>query len=91
MSAQPSDDFSFVFGVISAVVVGGTSIAGGEGAVWRTVAGAFFARADDERLQPSPGRSDLAAHHPGLCVILAAVGIDTWNAPAGMSPFGDVA
>lgn len=42
LSALPSDDFSFVFGVIAAVVVGGTSIAGGEGAVWRTVAGAFF-------------------------------------------------
>ena len=36
------DDFSFVFGVIAAVMVGGTSIAGGEGAVWRTIAGAFF-------------------------------------------------
>jgi len=42
LSALPSDDFSFVFGVIAAVVVGGTSIAGGEGAVWRTVAGALF-------------------------------------------------
>ncbi len=40
--AQPSDDFSFVFSVLTAVIVGGTSIAGGEGAVWRTVFGAFF-------------------------------------------------
>ncbi len=42
LTAQPSDDFSFVFAVLTAVIVGGTSIAGGEGAVWRTVLGAFF-------------------------------------------------
>ena len=42
ISATPSDDFSFVFGVIAAIVVGGTSIAGGTGAVWRTLLGAFF-------------------------------------------------
>jgi len=42
MSATPSDDFSFSFDVIAAVVVGGTSIAGGEGSIWRTVLGAFF-------------------------------------------------
>ncbi len=41
-SAQASDDFSFIFIVITAVVVGGTSILGGEGAVWRSVMGAFF-------------------------------------------------
>ena len=28
--------------VIAAIVVGGTSIAGGEGSIWRTVLGAFF-------------------------------------------------
>ncbi|MEM9563050.1 MAG: ABC transporter permease [Actinomycetota bacterium] len=42
LTAQPSDDFSFVFSVLTAVIIGGTSIAGGEGAVWRTVLGAFF-------------------------------------------------
>ena len=42
LTAQPSDDFSFVFSVLTAVIVGGTSIAGGEGAVWRTIFGAFF-------------------------------------------------
>ncbi len=39
---QPHDDFTFVFSVLTAVIVGGTSIAGGEGAVWRTLFGAFF-------------------------------------------------
>ena len=42
LTAQPSDDFSFVFAVLTAVIIGGTSIWGGEGAVWRTVVGAFF-------------------------------------------------
>ena len=35
ISAQPSDDFSFVFAVLTAVIVGGTPIAGGQGASWR--------------------------------------------------------
>ncbi|MEP4195796.1 MAG: ABC transporter permease [Aliishimia sp.] len=42
ISAQPSDDFSFVFAVLTAVIVGGTSIAGGQGAIWRTVVAVFF-------------------------------------------------
>lgn len=41
-SAQASDDFSIIFAVIAAIVVGGTSIAGGSGAIWRTIAGVFF-------------------------------------------------
>ncbi len=42
ISAQPSDDFSFIFAVLTAVIVGGTSIAGGSGAIWRTVTAVFF-------------------------------------------------
>ena len=42
ISAQPSDDFSFVFAVLTAVIVGGTSIGGGQGAIWRTVVAVFF-------------------------------------------------
>ncbi|MEZ5217513.1 MAG: hypothetical protein R2715_13255 [Ilumatobacteraceae bacterium] len=78
LSAQPSDDFSFVFGVISAVVVGGTSIAGGEGAVWRTVAGAFFIALMTNGFnlhQVDPIWQRIIQG----CVILAAVGIDTWS------------
>lgn len=41
-SAQASDDLSVIFAVIAAIVVGGTSIAGGSGAIWRSVAGVFF-------------------------------------------------
>jgi ribose transport system permease protein len=41
-TAQASDDFTFVFVVIAAIVVGGTSILGGDGAVWRSLLGVFF-------------------------------------------------
>ncbi len=78
LSALPSDDFSFVFGVISAVVVGGTSIAGGEGAVWRTVAGALFIALmtngfNLHQVDPIWQRVIQGG------VILLAVGIDTWT------------
>lgn len=42
LTAQASDDFSLAFAVIAAVVVGGTSIAGGHGAIKGTVVGVFF-------------------------------------------------
>jgi ribose transport system permease protein len=42
MSVRATDDFSLVFAVITAIVVGGTSISGGYGAIWRTVLGAAF-------------------------------------------------
>ena len=41
-SAQASDDFSVIFAVIAAIVVGVTSIAGGSGAIWRSFVGVFF-------------------------------------------------
>ena len=84
LSAMPSDDFSFLFGVISAVVVGGTSIAGGEGGVWRTVFGAFFIAFmingfNLHQVDPIWQRVIQGA------VILAAVSIDAWarRRPAG--------
>jgi ribose transport system permease protein len=84
LSAMPSDDFSFLFGVLSAVVVGGTSIAGGEGGVWRTVFGAFFIAFmingfNLHQVDPIWQRVIQGA------VILAAVSIDAWarRRPAG--------
>lgn len=77
MSATPSDDFSFSFDVIAAVVVGGTSIAGGEGSIWRTVLGAFFIAFmingfNLNQVDPIFQRIVQGG------VILAAVGIDSW-------------
>ncbi|NIA25691.1 MAG: hypothetical protein GWP04_08995 [Gammaproteobacteria bacterium] len=78
MSAQPSDSFSFVFAVIAAIVVGGTSIAGGEGAVWRTVLGALFIAImingfNLHQIDPIFQRVVQGS------VILGAVGIDAWS------------
>lgn len=80
-SAQASDDFSFIFGVIAAIVVGGTSIAGGEGAIWRTVIGAaviaFMVNGLNlHQIDPIYQRFIQGA------VILVAVGIDTWSGTA---------
>lgn len=74
-SAQASDDFTFAFSVIAAVVVGGTSIAGGSGAVWRTVVGVVFIALLNNgfnlnQVDPIIQRIILG------CVILLAVGID---------------
>jgi ribose transport system permease protein len=41
-SAQASSGQELAFTVLAGIVVGGTSIAGGEGAVWRTVIGVLF-------------------------------------------------
>jgi ribose transport system permease protein len=42
LSAQASSGTDIAFTVLAGIVVGGTSIAGGEGAVWRTVVGVLF-------------------------------------------------
>jgi len=78
LSAQPSDDFSFVFSVLTAVIIGGTSIAGGEGAVWRTVVGAFFIALltngfNIHQIDPIIQRLVQGS------VILAAVAADNWT------------
>lgn len=77
-SAQPSDDFSFVFSVLTAVIVGGTSISGGQGAIWRTVTAAFFLAFLNNGFnlhQIDPIWQRLIE---GM-VILIAVGIDAWT------------
>ena len=78
ISAQPSDDFSFVFAVFTAVIVGGTSIMGGKGAIWRTVAAAFFLAFMNNGfnlLQVDPLWQRIIL---GL-VIVIAVALDSWS------------
>jgi ribose transport system permease protein len=78
MSAQASDDFSFVFGALAAVVVGGTSIAGGAGAVWRTIAGALFIAMMNNGFNLNQVDPIFQRIILGL-VILAAVGVDAFS------------
>lgn len=78
ISATPSDDLSFVFSVIAAIVVGGTSIAGGEGTVWRTILGAFFIGLLSNGFNLHQVDPIYQRIVQGL-VILGAVGIDAWS------------
>ena len=78
LSSTPSDDVSFAFSVIAAIVVGGTSIAGGEGTIWRTIFGAFFIALlgngfNLHQVDPIFQRIVQGA------VILGAVSIDSWS------------
>lgn len=78
LTAQASDDFSLVFTVIAAVVVGGTSIMGGFGAVWRTVIGVFFIAFLGNGFNLNGIDPVIQRIIEGL-VILAAVGLDAWT------------
>lgn len=78
LTAQPGDHFSFVFAVLAAVIVGGTSIAGGDGAVWRTVFGALFIALiingfNLRQIDPIIQRLIQGG------VIVAAVAVDNWT------------
>lgn len=78
LTAQASDDFGLIFTVIAAIVVGGTSIAGGSGAIWRTVVGVFFIALLGNGFNLNGVDPIFQRIIQGL-VILAAVGIDAWS------------
>lgn len=78
LSAQAADDFSFIFSVIAAVVVGGTSIEGGVGAVWRTIAGVFFIAFLVNGFNLN-GVDPIYQRIIQGVVILIAVGVDSWS------------
>lgn len=78
LTAQASDDFSIIFAVIAAVVVGGTSIAGGAGAVWRSVVGVFFIAFIVNGFNLN-GIDPVYQRIIQGAVILAAVGADAWS------------
>ena len=70
--------------MLAGIVVGGTSILGGEGAVWRTVVGVLFIALvgngfDLLRLDPLYEQITLGV------ILLLAVGIDAWSRVLGSS------
>jgi ribose transport system permease protein len=79
LSAQASTgDVSLTFAVLAGIVVGGTSILGGEGAVWQTVVGVLFIAliANGYELQ----HYNVLYEQITLGVILiAAVSLDSWS------------
>ena len=79
LSAQASTgDTRLAFTVLAGIVVGGTSILGGEGAVWRTVVGVLFIALIGNGyillgLDPLYEQITMGA------ILLAAVGLDVWT------------
>ena len=77
-SAQSNLDVNIVFDVITIVVVGGTSLAGGIGAMWRTAVGiALLATISNGFvvLQIDPNYQDIIK---GVIIIIA-LGVDVWS------------
>jgi ribose transport system permease protein len=78
LSAQANAGTFLAFTVLAGIVVGGTSIMGGEGAVWRTVVGCLFIALIGNGfnllgLDPFYRQITLGA------ILLVAVGIDAWS------------
>ncbi len=79
LSAQSSSGGAFLtFTVLAGIVVGGTSIMGGEGAVWRTVVGCLFIALIGNGfnllgLDPFYQQVTLGV------ILLLAVGLDAWS------------
>jgi ribose transport system permease protein len=78
LSAQASSGAFLTFTVLAGVVVGGTSILGGEGAIWRTVIGCLFIALVGNGfnllgLDPFYQQITLGV------ILLLAVGIDAWS------------
>ena len=64
-TAQWNANSGIEFDAITAIVLGGTSLFGGEGAIWRTVLGAFFLRDDRQRLRPARDDAPMAIRDQG--------------------------
>lgn len=78
LSAQANSGTFLAFTVLAGIVVGGTSILGGEGAVWRTVVGCLFIALIGNGfnllgLDPFYRQITLGG------ILLVAVGIDAWS------------
>lgn len=70
-SAQPALGFGYELDAISAVVIGGTSLAGGEGTIFGTVIGAFIVRTLSNGLQIMGIPQEWQIVATGVVVILA--------------------
>jgi ribose transport system permease protein len=78
LSAQAGGGETLAFTVLAGIVVGGTSIMGGEGAVWRTFVGVLFIALvgngfDQLGFDPLYEQITLGV------IMLLAVGIDAWS------------
>jgi len=82
LSAQADSGQNVTFAVITGVVVGGTSIMGGEGAIWKTVVGVLF-------VALVGNGSNLLGVDPLFqqivlgAIMVLAVGLDVWSRQRG--------
>lgn len=78
LSAQSSSGTALTFTVLAGIVVGGTSILGGEGAIWRTVVGVLFIALVGNGFDLL-GIDALYQQIALGAILLIAVGIDAWS------------
>ncbi|WP_375479739.1 ABC transporter permease [uncultured Jatrophihabitans sp.] len=77
LSAQSSQGNTLTFTVLAGIVVGGTSILGGEGAIWRTVVGVLFIALVGNGFDLI-GTDPLYQQIVLGALLLLAVGLDAW-------------
>ncbi|MGW8358767.1 ABC transporter permease [Streptomyces wedmorensis] len=77
-SGQPGIGVGFEFAVLTAIVVGGTSITGGEGAIWRTLAGVTLLTLIDNGITLL-GIDPVYAQIIQGAIILSAVSFDAYT------------
>ena len=83
LSAQASSgDTALAFTVLAGIVVGGTSILGGDGAVWRTVVGVLFIALIGNGYALL-GLDPLYEQITMGVILLAAVALDSWSRWSG--------
>lgn len=78
LTAQASSGTTLTFTVLAGIVVGGTSIMGGEGAAWRTVVGVLFIALVGNGFDLL-GLNSLYEQITLGVILLLAVGIDAWS------------
>lgn len=78
LSAQAGPGTALTFTVLAGIVVGGTSILGGEGAVWRTVIGVLFIALVGNGFNLL-GVDALFQQITLGVILLLAVGVDAWS------------
>ena len=78
LSAQATSEQALTFTVLAGIVVGGTSIMGGEGHIWRTVVGVLFIALVGNGIVLL-GLDPLYAEIILGVVLLIAVGVDAWS------------
>ncbi|MGH2876741.1 MAG: ABC transporter permease, partial [Solirubrobacteraceae bacterium] len=82
LSAQSTDNTTLTFTVLAGIVIGGTSILGGEGVVWRTIIGVLFIALIGNGYALL-GLNPLYEQITLGVLIMLAVGIDAWSRGRG--------